>query len=295
MHADRRHPPRQEADDAPARPQADLDIDAGDGLTLRVTSTGSGPALLLLHGFTGSGASWAAVRRALDPVRRVVTVDLPGHGRSSAPSDPARYGLARFADDVITVLDRLELDRIALAGYSLGGRAAMRIALRYPDRIRALVLESCAPGIADATERAERARSDATLADGIERDGVATFIGRWERLPLWSSQESLRPAVRDAQRAVRLANTATGLAGSLRGAGVAAEPDVSAELPRLTMPTLLVAGALDAKYARIAEAMASQIPFARLAIVKDAGHAVHVEQPARFASLVEGFLDTFDR
>lgn len=272
-----------------------LDVQAGDGLTLHVTAGGSGPAALLLHGFTGSGVSWDAVRRRLEPARRIITVDLPGHGRSSAPSDPARYGLARFADDVAGVLDRLQLDRVALVGYSLGGRAALHIALRHPERVDALVLESCSPGIVDAAERAERARRDATLAAELERDGLAAFVDRWERLPLWSSQASLSPAVRDGQRAVRLASSASGLAGSLRGAGVAVAPDVTDRLHRLTMPTLVVAGALDAKYARIAADMAARIPRAQLAVMEDAGHAVHLEHPARFASLVGRFLDTFDR
>lgn len=274
---------------------AEWQVDAGDGLTLHVAASGSGPALVLLHGFTGSGASWDSVREALQPGRRLVTIDLPGHGRSSSPGDPARYGLSRFADDVITVLDALQLHRVALLGYSLGGRAALRVALRHPQRTGALVLESCAPGIADAAACADRARSDASLAEDIARDGVPAFVERWERLPLWSSQSSLPEAVRAGQRAVRLANSAAGLAGSLRGAGVAVAPDVTGELHRLGMPVLVVAGALDTKYAAIAAAMAERIPRAELAIVDGAGHAVHLEHPARFASLVGRFLDTFER
>lgn len=272
-----------------------LDVNVGDRLTLHVESSGAGAPLVLLHGFTGSGRSWDAIREVMASSRRVITIDLPGHGASSAPRDPGRYSLRRFADDVVAVLDALQLERVALGGYSLGGRSALQVALAHPQRIGALVLESCSPGIADASERAQRASDDGALADAVERDGLATFVDRWERLPLWRSQDALPEPVRARQRAVRLAGSAAGLAASLRGAGVAVEPDASPELHRLHMPVLLVAGALDARYARIAADMAAQVPGARLAIVEDAGHAVHLERPARFASLVGQFLDSFDR
>lgn len=270
-------------------------IDVGSGLTLHVASSGSGSPVLLLHGFTGSGASWHDLRRALEPSHRVLSIDLPGHGASASPRDPARYALPRFAADVVRVLDVLELTRVALLGYSLGGRAALRVALAHPERIGALVLESCSPGIADPQERAARLRADAELADDIERDGVAAFVERWEQLPLWASQATLPGPVRERQRQVRLGNAPSGLAASLRGAGAAAEPDVTGQLHRLTMAALLVAGAMDARYARIATGMAAHMPRAEVAIVDGAGHAVHLEQPEHFASLVGRFLDSFDR
>jgi 2-succinyl-6-hydroxy-2,4-cyclohexadiene-1-carboxylate synthase len=276
-------------------PRAESDVDVGDGLTLHVASSGAGRPLVLLHGFTGSGRSWDDLRRRLEPARQVITIDLPGHGASAAPRDPARYALPRLANDLVRVLDALQLDRAAVHGYSLGGRAALRLALAHPDRVSTLVLESCSPGISDPAERAARARDDAALADSIERDGVQAFVDRWERLPLWSSQAALPDAARARQRGVRLAGTATGLAASLRGAGVAAEPDAMGALHRLEVPTLVVAGALDTKYALIAADMAARLPQARLAVVDAAGHAVHLECPAQLASLVGQFLDNFDR
>lgn len=275
--------------------RAAASIDVGDGLVLHAASSGAGAPLMLLHGFTGSGRAWDAVREPLAAARRVITIDLPGHGASSAPRDPARYALRRFAEDFIRVLDTLQLERVALAGYSLGGRAALQVAIQHPRRITALVLESCSPGIADPLERAQREKDDHALADVIERDGVPAFVERWEQLPLWQSQATLPATVREAQRAIRRGGTAPGLAGSLRGAGVAAAPDVTGELPEVALPTLLVAGALDDKYARIARGMAALLPQAQLAIVEDAGHAVHLERPAQFASLVGRFLDSFDR
>ena len=190
---------------------AAVDVDVGDGLQLHVVRSGSGPALLMLHGFTGSAATWAPLSEALGDRFATIAVDLPGHRASSAPADSARYALGRLAADLARVLDRLGVARAAVLGYSMGGRAALRFALEHPDRVTALVLESSSPGIADPAERASRRAADVALAEAIERDGVAAFVERWEALPLWATQRALPAAARDKLRAQRLANTPLGL------------------------------------------------------------------------------------
>lgn len=267
-----------------------VDIDVGDGLRLHVVRSGSGPAVLMLHGFTGSAATWAPLSAALGDRFATIAVDLAGHGASSAPVEPTRYALGGLARDLARVLDHLRVARAALLGYSMGGRAALRFALEHPDRVSALVLESSSPGIADPAERESRRAADAALADVIERDGVAAFVDRWEALPLWATQHALPTVVRDTLRAQRLANTASGLANSLRGAGAGAEPGVTDRLETLNVPTLLIAGALDPKYVALGRLMERAMPQARLSIVESAGHAVHLERPAEFAALVAEFL-----
>ena len=267
------------------------DVDVGEGLHLHVVSSGDGPPVVLLHGFTGSTATWDPLRMALESRFSVHAVDLPGHGRSRGPADPERHRLERFVTDLATVLDTLRLERTALLGYSLGGRAALRFALDFPDRVSALVLESVSPGIADPAERAARRRADAALADAIERDGIGAFVDRWERLPLWSSQASLPGSTRATLRSQRLMNRPDGLAASLRGAGAGEDSPVLDRLATADVPTLLIAGALDAKYAALTRHMAQAMPRAQLEIVEDAGHAVHLERPDAFARLVAEFLD----
>ena len=268
------------------------DVDVGDGLSLHVELDGDGPPVMLIHGFTGSIASWRHLVARLVPRFTVVAVDLPGHGGSSAPGDPARYGLERLAGDLATLLDMLGLDRVAMAGYSLGGRAALRFALRHAHRLSALVLESASPGIVDVDERSRRAEADAELADFIDREGLAPFVDRWERLPLWASQSALPEEARAGLRTQRLAGSPAGLANSLRGAGAGVTPPASAaELQSIGVPTLIIAGALDGKYVAAARFMAGRLPHARATIVAGAGHAVHLERPEEFASLVEVFLE----
>jgi 2-succinyl-6-hydroxy-2,4-cyclohexadiene-1-carboxylate synthase len=245
---------------------------------------------VLLHGFTGSAEAWAPVWAPLGATCTIIAVDLPGHGRSSAPDDPGRYALPRFADDLERVLEALGLERVAVLGYSMGGRAALHFALGHPESVAALLLESTSPGIADDEERRERAAADIALAAAIERDGIDAFVERWEALPLWTSQHALSDRERARLRAQRRENRPRGLANSLRGAGAAAESSLASRLSVLGMPALLVAGALDTKYVAIGQELERLLPSARLAIVPDAGHAVHLERPVELVAVATGFL-----
>lgn len=278
-------------------------VDAGHGLRLCVRvhrsaaatrGTGAPGAarlpILLLHGFTGTGDGWRRLTAALAGHLDVVTVDLPGHGRSTAPADSGRYAFGRLADDLAAVLDAVGAARAIVLGYSMGGRAALKLALHHPDRVAALVLESTSPGIADPAQRAARRESDHHLAHRLEREGITPFVDHWERLPLWASQSALDEWTRGELRAQRLMQSPAGLANCLRGAGQGLDPPVTDRLAELRFPVLLVAGALDAGYVALARMMAARLPDARLEIVPDAGHAVHLERPAQYADVVKRFL-----
>ncbi|MDR7486101.1 MAG: 2-succinyl-6-hydroxy-2,4-cyclohexadiene-1-carboxylate synthase [Armatimonadota bacterium] len=261
-----------------------------DGVGINVETAGSGPPLVLLHGFTGSAAGWAAEAEAFASRHLTISVDLLGHGLSDAPPDPSRYRLGSCIEDVLGVLDRLGIPRAGLLGYSMGGRVALGVAIAAPERLSALILESASPGLRDPQARRERAARDAALAAEIERDGIEAFVARWEQHPLFASQARLAGDVWAALRDRRLRNSPVGLANSLRGLGVGAQPPMHDFLPDIRVPTLLVAGALDPQYCALGREMAARIPGAQLEIVPDAGHAVHLEQPLAFRRLVLEFL-----
>lgn len=271
------------------------DVDVGDGLCLHVATSGDGPPLVALHGFTGSTETWGKLRSVAEKTHTFIAIDLPGHGNSTAPNDPRCYALNRVADDLVRVVDKFSVNRVALLGYSMGGRAALRFALAHSDRVSALILESMSPGIDDAAGRAARIRSDNALADAIESDGIEAFVNRWERLPIWDTQRDLPREVRDRLREQRLECRQEGLANSLRGAGAGLDEPVFDRLGEISAPVLLVAGALDTKYAEIARSMQKAIPSARLSIIPEAGHAAHFEQPEAFASVVMAFLQDIAR
>lgn len=267
---------------------------AVNGVTLHVETAGRGPALVLLHGFTGGIDGWAPHLPALSTRYFTVAIEMLGHGGSDAPADPDRYRIEHATDDVLAVLDRLGLPRAAVLGYSMGGRVALFLATVAAERLTALVLESASPGIMDPGERAARTEQDAARAEAIERDGVAAFVDRWERLPLFAAQAGLPAGARAALRAQRLAHPARGLANSLRGLGQGAQPSLWARLPTLAPPALVLAGALDTRYAALGREMRRRMPTARLVVVPGAGHTVHLEQPEAFRQAVLEFLATVD-
>src|SRR5262245_47188250 len=262
-----------------------------NGITLHIELSGTGRPLLLLHGFTGSAATWARHITRLAPHRRTIAVDLIGHGRSDAPPDPERYLMARCVEDLVALLDLLDVERADVLGYSMGGRVALHLAAAAPGRVGALVLESSSPGIADPAERRARIAADEALAETIERDGIAAFVDRWEQLPLFASQTSLPANVWAHLRAQRLQNSTIGLANRLRGMGAGRQKSLWDHLSAVHIPTLLIAGELDAKYCAIAQSMAAALPNAQQVTVPSAGHTVHLEQPDVFMDHVLNFFD----
>ncbi len=261
-----------------------------NGVHLAVETRGDGPPLVLLHGFTGSTATWAPIARALSTRFLTVAIDLLGHGRSDAPGDPERYGIERSAADLLAVLDRLELPQVSVLGYSMGGRLALFLASAAPERVRALIVESASPGIAGEADRQVREAQDAALAASIEREGVPAFVDRWERHPLFATQCRLSRATRARLRAQRLVHTAHGLANSLRGMGQGAQPPLHDRLCAIRAPALVVVGELDAGYCAIGRELTRLIPGARFVVAAGAGHAVHLEQPETFRRIVSEFL-----
>lgn len=266
-----------------------------NGLTYAYERHGQGPALIVLHGFTGSAANWAEVAAPLSRTNEVVCVDLLGHGRTAAPPDPQRYQMPAAAADVVGLCDLLGIPRANLLGYSMGGRLALYLALHFPQRWERLILESSSPGLASAAARQERQTADELLAERILEHGVPAFVDQWEQLALFASQAGLPAARRTRLRAQRLGNNPLGLANSLRGMGSGRQPSLWTDLPSLSTPTLLLAGALDEKFVALNREMAARMPAATLEVIEAAGHTIHLEQPGRYMTAVSGFLAGLDQ
>lgn len=243
-----------------------------------------GSPLLLLHGFTGNQTDWQPIRHLFSSIE-TVALDLPGHGRSTAP---APYSMAQAAAEIVAHFNGQQFH---LLGYSMGGRLALYIALHYPDSVTSLILESASPGLADDAARRLRRQQDNALADRIERDGIVAFVDFWERLSLWKSQEQLTEETRIALRDSRLQNDPIGLANSLRGMGTGVQPSLWSRLGTLEMPVHLVVGALDQKFVAIAHTMAAVMGDVQVDVVAGAGHTVHVERPLRFFESITLFLE----
>ena len=251
---------------------------------------GKGPAVMLLHGFTGSGLSMSEVSLALARDFEVMTPDLPGHGRSIAADDGRFYAFDDCLDRLAATLEEAGHARAHWVGYSMGARLALGFALRFPERVASLLLVGARAGIESASERAGRRRADAALADRIETDGIEAFVDEWLAQPLFASQQRLGREFVAAQRRQRLDNDARSLAASLRGLGPAAQPPLFDGLSRINVPVLLVAGALDRTFVAHARDLERRIPEAGVREIANAGHAVHLEQPAAFVEAAREFL-----
>jgi 2-succinyl-6-hydroxy-2,4-cyclohexadiene-1-carboxylate synthase len=242
---------------------------------------------VLLHGFTGRADNWRPLLPRLAQHRRVIAIDLPGHGDSAAPADVTRYTMPRVAADLAELLARREAVPADWLGYSMGGRLALYITVSYPHLSRTLILESASPGLATAEEREARRAADEALAARIVAKGVAAFVAEWEQLPLFAGLANLPAEQRAALHAQRLDNRPAGLANSLRGMGTGVQPSLWPRLGEVAAPTLLIAGAQDEKFVAINRRLAEAMPAASLCLVPGAGHTVHLEQPEAFRSAVE--------
>ena len=270
------------------------------GLRLHVEERGADHdrirPLLLLHGFTGSSQAWGEeVLEALARSRRVLAVDLPGHGRSDtpAPGDPLHIGCV--VADLAHLLDRSGIEKADWLGYSMGGRIALAGALTRPGRVARLILESASPGLDDAAEREERRVSDEALAARIEALGVEAFVDEWLAQPLFATQARLPDEVREGERRRRLSNRPEALAACLRGLGTGTQPSFWERLPERRSPTLLITGEHDTRFTGIAARMLpglAAMPGAQHVIVPGAGHAVHLEAPDAWLAAVISFLET---
>jgi pimeloyl-ACP methyl ester carboxylesterase len=247
---------------------------------------GSGPPVVLLHGFPLDHSMWLPQIDALAPKCRVIAPDLRGFGQSSlGNADPAGgVAIEQYAEDVAALLDALQIrEPIILAGFSMGGYIAWQFARKYSSRLRALI--PCDTRAAADTDEARANRLK--MAEKIHEWGSARVAemmgpklfaaGRFESNP--RIVQDLRDVVaRTSPDAIAVAQRA-----------MAARPDMTYLLPQIKVPTLVIAGVEDAlippqEMRQIAEA----IPHGQYVEIPDAGHMTTVENPAAVnAAMIE--------
>jgi 2-succinyl-6-hydroxy-2,4-cyclohexadiene-1-carboxylate synthase len=239
----------------------------------------------MAHGFTQTGRVWGTLDTDLARDHRLVLVDLPGHGGSSAVTTSLGEGAALLAETGGVA---------AYLGYSMGARYCVRLALDHPEVVERLVLISGTAGIDTDADRHLRRRSDEALADRLdpppgsatEAQPVADFVRAWLEAPLFAG---IGEDAAGIDR--RAANTGVGLASSLRLAGTGTQEPLWDRLGDLSMPVLVVTGARDGKFTALGRRMVDAIgPNSRQVVVDGAGHAPHLQYPAEVAALVRSFL-----
>lgn len=262
------------------------------GLSIHVEMEGEPhlPTIIFLHGFTGSTATWREVLEQFKGSYKTIAIDLTGHGKTTIPENPERYSMEEQIEDLNELIDELSIQSFYLVGYSMGGRIALGYTIKYPERVRALILESASPGLKEQVEREQRRIADALLAKKIIENGIPSFVDKWENIPLFESQKSLPEKKREEVRTERLQQSAIGLANSLLGIGTGSQKSYWDSLQKLKEPVYLITGELDSKFVGIAREMKNLVEKCRHSVVPNVGHAIHVENPRIFATMIKDYL-----
>ncbi|WP_186019825.1 alpha/beta fold hydrolase [Burkholderia gladioli] len=259
--------------------EGSLDV---DGVRLVYRLQGEGPReLVCIHGVGSYLEAWQGAINALGGGFRVLSFDLRGHGRSERVK--GRYEIDDFVGDVLALADHAGFTRFDLAGFSLGGLIAQRLALTHPARLRRLVLLATVAG-RTAEERARVAERLAALQAGERGAHYDASLSRW----LSEDFQARHPALVDELRRRNARNDPDCYAAAYR---VLAQTDFGGLIDQIAMPTLIATGECDAgSNPRMARYMHERIPDSRLAILPDLRHSLLNEAPEQVAALMRAFL-----
>lgn len=243
--------------------------------------------IIYLHGFAGGADGFAHIAPHL--CREVFAIDLMGHSGTDSPDNPHRYSLDEQLQDLRLIFENLGLNEFVLLGYSMGGRLAMRYALRNRSQISALIIESSSTGFIDPADREDRIKRDHLLASRI-LNNKNEFFAAWNRLPLFSSPDDApkEPIIR--LNKLQLEQNPVGLANNLIGFGAGTLMPVSAK--KLDVPTLVITGGLDHKYTEMWKTECLSINTAKHLVIEGAGHRVHLDRPDAYIHQINNFLES---
>lgn len=248
----------------------------------------SKPPIIFLHGFLGDCYEFQEVMARLSHDFYCIAIALPGHGKTKVVGDANCYTMASTADGLIQFLEVLQIKKCFLVGYSMGGRLALYLTLRFPTYFHKVILESASPGLKTQAARNQRIQSDSKLAQALEMENFSSFLAKWYAQPLFASMQR-HP---DFERilAHRLQNNPFALAKSLRNLGLGCQPSLWIEFQQNVIPLLLVVGELDRKFVSINTEMANLCKAAQLQIMSSCGHNIHFEDANSFIEQIRCFL-----
>lgn len=258
------------------------------GLHYQIVGSKDKPAILLLHGFMGSVLDWDYLVERLKDDYCLITIDLPGHGRSLTLDD-SDYTIESTSSAIIDTLNQNKITSSHLCAYSMGGRVGYYLLIHYPEYFLKAIIESSTPGIENEPSQKERVEADKKLAEKLLSQPLDKFVSAWYRLPLFESLDKKSEAYQKLYGR-RLINNPNTLAKSLLYTGTGVMPSLWPKLKKIESHLLLIVGQKDDKFKAIAHSVKQMIKNSICVEIENAGHNVHFEQPDRYIEVVRKFL-----
>lgn len=243
-----------------------------DGVQIYYEVHGSGPVILLSHGYSSTSAMWRGQVSAFSKTHALVTWDMRGHGQSDYPEDQSQYSEEHTVADMAAILDAVGTRDAIIGGLSLGGYMSLAFHLAHPERTSALLIIDTGPGFKkDEPRDAWNANAERT-AQKYAEEGLGPLEGA------------------TAERRTARHRNARGLELAARGMLTQRDARVIASLPDIKVPSLVIVGADDTNFLAAADYMAKKIPNAEKIVIPGAGHAANIDKPKTFNKAVTDFL-----
>jgi pimeloyl-ACP methyl ester carboxylesterase len=266
-----------------------------DGVRLYYEETGSGAPLIFVHEFAGNYRSWEAQMRHFGRRYRCIAFNARGYPPSDVPESHTSYSQERAADDIRSVIDHLGIERLHIAGLSMGGFATLHFGFRHAARALSLCVAGC--GYGAEREQRERFRAEAlTIADFIRSEGMAAFAEKYGYGPTRVQYENKDPRGFAEFKRMLAEHSAVGSANTQLGVQRERPSlyDLVGEMRRLTVPTIILTGDEDWPCLMPGVLMKQNIPAAALAVMPNCGHAINLEAPDEFNRILGDFLALVD-
>ena len=256
---------------------------------IQTEGVNTNPPLLFLHGFMGSTKEWLEVIEKFSEKYYCLLVDLPGHGKT-VTTDDTDYTMPECAHQLIkTLRDRFTFESYNLIGYSMGGRLAYYLLLENPELFHSALIASATPGLKTSEDQTTRKQKDSLLANRLAMEPYEQFLDDWYAQPLFVSL-AVNEALLERTKKHKSENSPEALAKSLRYMGTGAMPSLWERLGEIKTKLHLIAGAKDAKFKMINDDVVQGNPMITSEIVDNCGHAIHLEQPDSFCTIVKKFF-----
>lgn len=243
-----------------------------DGVNLYYEAHGTGPVVLLTHGFSSTSHMWKGQIEPFSKKYQLVIWDMRGHGQTDSPTDESLYSEEKTVGDMAALLDHVGAKKAVIGGLSLGGYMSLAFRRAHPDRVSALLIIDTGPGFKNDDAREGWNANARKTAARFETEGADSLKNR--------SPEMATSRHRDI----------LGLARAGRNMLTQKDARIITSLPDIREPALVLVGANDTPFLNATDYMAAKIPGAQKVVIPDAGHAANMDQPERFNEAVLNFL-----